>query len=107
MRKSKYDKFVFFACLVVFLYSFFFVGWETVYVDNNVSMSLRRVDHIVYPASILIAPIAGIMFFFLMVFDDELLVVDRYWVKDGILGIVEKGKKKLREGIREYHEYRK
>jgi len=106
MRKSKYDKFVFVACLIVFLYSFFFAEWETVYVDDNISDQFKVVDHIVYPSSVLIAPLACLFFFLLMVFDEELLVVDRYWVKDKIGEGVKAFKKKMREGIDEYKEFR-
>lgn len=97
MRKSKYDKFVFIACLVVFIYSFFFTAWETVYKDENILPPFNEIDHIIYPASVLIAPLACILFFFLMVFDDELLVVDRYWVKDSIAHIINQLKKKVKD----------
>jgi len=116
MRKSKYDKYVFIACLLVFLYSFFIIGCKPVY-KSDIEYPARpiwwtdddtgQVLAVEWSSAVLVAPMACIMFFFLMLFDDELLVVDRYWVKDNLKGMVKAFKEKMREGIREYREYRK
>lgn len=115
MRKSKYDKYVCVACLLVFIYSFFIVGWNPVY-ESDLRYpekpawwrddGVDEVVYIKYPSAVIIAPIAFLLFFFLMVFDDELLVIDRYWVTDGIRSGVRAFKRKLRRGMDEYRAFK-
>jgi len=114
MRKSNYDKYVCVACLLVTIYSFFVVGFTPVY-ESDLSYPEKpawwrddgydKVVYVEYPVAVLIAPLAFLLFLFLMVFDDELLVVDRYWFTDGIRSGVKAFKKKLRRGMDEYQAF--
>lgn len=116
MRKSKYDKYVCIACLLVFLYSFLIVGFEPLS-KSDIKYPNRplwwtdddsgEVIAVKWSSAILVAPLCFLMFFFFMVFDDELLEVDRYWVKDNLIKFYKDFKAKMREGIEEYHKYKK
>jgi hypothetical protein len=100
MRESKYDKYVFIICIIVFLYSFFFVKWEYIYDDYG------NVEAFKYPTSVIIAPLAGMLFFFLMLFKEELKPVNRKWMYRKIKSFFHQAKAKFREGIEEYREWR-
>ena len=92
MRKSKYDKYVCLACLLIFFYSFFIIGYHPV-MESELQYPERPfwwlgqgrddvVAYVEYPSAVLVAPLVCIVFLCLWLFGDELLEVDRYWLKD-------------------------
>lgn len=96
MRSSKYDKYVVFACIIIFVYSFFIVGYKPIYESEwNYStgkpqwmMGKGRSDVVAvveYPTSITFSVLACLLFLCLWVFKDELRPVDRHWVKRRII----------------------
>lgn len=100
MRESKYDKYVFIACLVVFLYSFFLVDIDYIYDDYG------NIESIKYPTSVIIAPIAGMMFLFLMLFKKELKPIDRRWTYRKIKLFFHQAKAKFHDGAEDYRRWR-
>ena len=122
MKESRYDKHVFIACLIIFLYSFFIVGAEEVtredlleeyYSSGNIPPATLRdmpegeVVAIKYPTSIYLAPIICIMYLFFMAFPDELRPIDRHWMKKKLRGFRIAFKNKMREGLEGYREWKK
>ena len=96
MRESKMDKYVCLACLIIFLYSFFFIYCTPVYGDTYWFGSVVDVDKVMpqyrryfmtgleWSSAVFVAPLAFLMFFFFIVFKKELYPVDRFWVKKKI-----------------------
>lgn len=102
MRPSKYDKYICIICLIVFIYSFFIVGFTPVY-KKDITYPNRPIwwtddegDGLPigyeWSSAVLIAPITFIFFFLLILFEHELYPVDRHWFKKKILYIYYRGK---------------
>lgn len=87
MRPSVTDKYVCFAMIIVFLYSFFIVGGKPIYFEEGemVNGVIHRSDElrgVEYPSSVYVAPLVFFFFFMFMVFEKELeLVSFRHVVK--------------------------
>jgi len=110
MRPNKYDKYVFLVCFFLFLYSFFFIGFEPVYeseyynhkgpLEEGIYLGSDGVDEVVgyrYPTSVIIAPLVCILMMIFMVFEEPLRPINRHWVKKKIRGELKKLRVKLRE----------
>ena len=91
MRPSKYDKYICVVCLIVFIYSFFFVYCKPIY-ESDLDYKSRPLwwgddhkDEVVYiewSSAVFVAPIFCIFFFMLILFERELLPVNRKYIKD-------------------------
>lgn len=89
MRPSKFDKWIFFFSLIVFLYTFFAVGIHVTYykegeVDNvHIVHRASDIKTIEFPTSVIICPIICIMFFIFWVFEKELesVSIRNSWIR--------------------------
>ena len=88
MRKASTDKYVCFAMLIIFIYSFLIIGASNEYCTDRPYWGYNcREDEVVglvWSSAVFIAPPVFIVFFFFMVFHKELEPVNRHWVKQEI-----------------------
>lgn len=95
MKPNKYDKYVFLICLLIFLYSFFVIGYEPVSRADRIQEMLskgkipsnrlltgdpREIVSLEYPSSILIAPFIAVLYLCFMVFKRDLMPVNHHWI---------------------------
>lgn len=105
MKPNKYDKYVFLICVIIFVYSFFVIGYEPVTRADKIRMVFekgdlpsmrlltgdpRRVVSVNYPSSVIIAPLVALIYLCFMVFERELYPVDRCWAGKKISGFKNK-----------------
>lgn len=113
MRSSNLDKYICIITLFLFLYSFFVIGYEVVYLAdlpyNAGFLPVEGKDDIVgitWPTSMYIAPVAFMMFFYIMLFSEELKPVDRFWVRKKIRYAFTLLRRRLRSGLEEYRDWK-
>ena len=95
MKPNKYDKYVFLICLLIFLYSFFVVGYEPISRSDRIQEVLgkgkipdnrlltgdpREIVSLEYPSSLVIAPFIAVLYLCFMVFKKELYPVNHHFM---------------------------
>jgi len=120
MKPNKYDKYVFLICIVVFFYSFFIVGQESLTRQDMIDKYLEKdevppqgltmgdpdeVVSVQYPTSIFITPPLAMLYLFFMLFEKELMPVNRHFFVRHYYMFKKSLRQKIREGLQEQKEW--
>jgi len=110
MRQAKTDKYVCISMLVIFLYTFFVIGASYVYCEDKPYWGYNcREDEIIaleWSLATILSPFVFFIFFCFMIFPRELEPVNRRWVKYHIKKSFKWTRWKLRDGLKEYKEWK-